>query len=279
MKKALIVISICLIANPLTVAAATKKHRKKPIAAATQVQASPAVATTTAMPTTDNSIPEKSESETPPSYLDNLSGNLGLTTNYMFRGISLSANNPAVQGGLTYTFPVGVYFNVWGSNTDYNAPDGKRVSSEFDTIMGWQGSVLEDFTYNLNFARYNYPGSRSANYNEVNTLFGYKVFQLGLSYTANYSGTHASGTYVNGILTFNLPSKYVYFEDVSFQAGMGHYSLARAAGNSYSDYLMTLTKKISQRYTIAAMWTGTNGRAHLPPYDGNQIVGTVSAYF
>ena len=145
--------------------------------------------------------------------------------------------------------------------------------------MGWQGSVLEDFTYNLNFARYNYPGARSANYNEVNTLFGYKVFQLGVSYTANYGGTHASGTYVNGILTFNIPSQYIHFEDVSFQAGMGHYSLARPAGNSYSDYLMTLTKKISERYTIAAMWTGTNGRAHLPPYDGNQIVGTVNAYF
>jgi uncharacterized protein (TIGR02001 family) len=225
-------------------------------------------------------IPERSESETPPSYLDNVSGNMALTTNYMFRGISLSANNPAVQGGLTYTFPVGLYLNVWGSNTDFIAPDGKTVSSEFDTVAGIQGDVLTDFTYNINLARYNYPGARSANYNELNSLFGYKFFQLGLSYTANYGGTHASGTYVNGLLTFNIPPCYILnIQDVTLQGGMGHYSLARQAGSSYSDYMATLSKKISQRYTIAAMWTATNGRAHLPPYDGNQFVGTLNAYF
>ena len=265
--------TIMLTANPLSVMAVSKKHKKKH--ASTQTQEVAVVA-----PGAEALNPIKSESETPPFALDNLSGNLTLTSNYMFRGISLSANNPAVQGGLTYTFPVGMYFNVWGSNTDYLAPDSKRVSSEFDTVAGWQGSLLEDFTYNVNFARYNYPGARSANYNELNSLFSYRFFQLGLSYTANYGGTHASGTYANGILTFNIPPCYILnVQDVTFQAGMGHYSLAKLAGNSYSDYMMTLNKKINDRYTITALWTGTNGRAHLPPYDSNQIVGTINAYF
>lgn len=274
MKKAVILMTICLVANPLAINAASKKNKKQ------NSLTSVAAATPVATPSPDPIIPERSESETPPSYLDNLTGSMALTTNYIFRGISLTSNNPAIQGGLTYTFPVGAYLNIWGSNTDYAAPDGKWVSSEFDTVAGWQGTVYEDFTYNVNFARYNYPGARSANYNEVNSLFGYKIFQLGLSYTANYSGYHSSGTYVNGIFTLPIPPKYLLnIEDVSFQIGMGHYSLAKAGGNSYSDYLATLSKKISDRYTIMGQWTATNGRAHNPPYDGNQFIATVNASF
>lgn len=274
MKKAVILMSICLIANPLTTNAASKKNSKKHI-----TNSSAAVTTAVAAPA-EAIIPVKSESETPPSYLDNLSGNMTLTSNYMFRGISLSANNPAIQGGLTYTFPVGAYLNVWGSNADYPAPDGKTVSSEFDTVAGWQGTVYEDFSYNINFARYNYPGARSANYNEVNSLFAYKIFQLGLSYSANYSGYHSSATYVNGIITLPIPPRYfLNIEDTTFQIGMGHYSIAKAGGNSYSDYMASLSKKLSDRYTIMGQWTATNGRAHNPPYDGNQFIATLNAYF
>lgn len=214
------------------------------------------------------------------SWLDNVSGSMDFTSNYMFRGISLSEDNPAIQGGLTYTFPVGLYFNLWGSNAHYSAPDGKLVSSEFDTIAGWQGSFLTDFSYNVNFARYNYPGARKANYNEANSLWTYKIFTLGLSYSANYSGTHASGTYVNGTINYDVPAKYVLgIEDVSVLAEMGHYSLARAAGNSYNDYSVGVNKKISDKYTLSLLGTGTNGRAKMPPFDGNQIVGTVTATF
>lgn len=212
-------------------------------------------------------------------WLDNVSGTFDFTTNYMFRGISQTSNKPAAQGGLTYTFPIGLYFNVWGSNVNFDAPNGTVATLEMDAIVGWQGNVGEHFSYNINFDRYNYPGAHYATYNELNTLFNYYFFQLGVSYSGNYAGTHASGTYYNGTVTFDLPQKYVYFSDVSFQAETGHYSLARAAGNSYNDYMLGLNKQLNKTYTITAQWIGTNHRAQLSPADENQVVGTVTATF
>ena len=37
------------------------------------------------------------------------SGNVAVTTDYRFRGISQSSNNPAIQGGLTFNHTSGAY--------------------------------------------------------------------------------------------------------------------------------------------------------------------------
>lgn len=274
MKKVLLTVSIFMLANPLH---ATPKKIKMHHHKGKHLYYKDVTVKATDTKATETGAPAAT---TTPSWLDNVSGSMAMTTNYMFRGISLSQDNPAVQGGLTYTFPVGLYFNVWGSNANYSAPDGKTVTSEIDTIAGYQGSVGDNFSYNINLDRYNYPGARKANYNELNTLWTYRIFTLGVSYTSNYSGYHASGTYVNGTLNFNIPPCYALnVQDVSILAEMGHYSLARAAGYSYNDYSLTINKVISDKYTVSLAGTGTNGRAKTPPYDGNQIVGTVTAVF
>lgn len=214
------------------------------------------------------------------SWLDNLSGTMALTSNYMFRGISQSNNKAAAQGGLTYTFPIGIYLSLWGSSIDYAAPNGAAVNMELDTLAGLQGGYGDNFSYDVNVVRYNYPRARYANYNELNTLWTLYFFTLGLSYTSDYAGYHGYGKYINGTVNFDIPAKYALsIEDLSIAAEAGHYSLARVGGNSYSDYSVTLSKKINDTYTIAAMWTGTDGRAHLPPIDNNQLVGTVTATF
>jgi uncharacterized protein (TIGR02001 family) len=44
-----------------------------------------------------------------------ISANVGLTTDYVFRGISLSDNGPAIQGGFDWSHDM-FYVGVWGSN-------------------------------------------------------------------------------------------------------------------------------------------------------------------
>lgn len=266
MKKALLILSACALVIPYTSHATSysKKHHHKHMHK--QVMK-------------DQVTPVMKDQPVESCWLDNVSGTFDLATNYMFRGISQSSNHPAAQGGLTYTFPIGLYFNVWGSSVKFTAPNGATATSELDAIVGWQGKVGENFNYNINMDRYNYPGARYASYNELNTLFAYYFFQLGVSYSGNYAGTHASGTYCNGTLTFDLPQKYVYLNDLSFQAEMGHYSLARAAGFSYNDYMLGLNKKVNKTYTVTAQWTGTNHRANQAPNDDNQVLGMVTATF
>lgn len=211
-----------------------------------------------------------------------ISGNLDLTSNYIFRGISQTQDKPAVQGGFTYTFPVGLYFDVWGSNVHFIVPNGAMATSELDTMAGWIGNIGNVFSYDINLSRYFYPGARYGDYNDFGVLLTYRFFQLGMNYTSNYFGTHARGLYTNGTFSFDIPPAYVLnFQGINIQVEFGHYAIGRFEGinTSYNDYSFTVNKKINDTYTVTAQWTDTNGRAKQSPYDGNQILGTVTANF
>ena len=49
------------------------------------------------------------------------SANLGLFSDYRFRGISQTSTNPAVQGGIDYMHSSGLYAGIWGSNVSWIA--------------------------------------------------------------------------------------------------------------------------------------------------------------
>ncbi|HEX4045510.1 MAG TPA: TorF family putative porin [Gammaproteobacteria bacterium] len=211
------------------------------------------------------------------SWLSGFSGNFDLTSNYVFRGVSNSENLPAAQGGITYTFPIGLYLNVWGSNVKFTGTD---ATVELDTIIGWRGGIGDNFKYDINVDRYNYPGARELNYNELNILVNYRFIQASIGYSANAYNFHKTGIYYNGGINYDIPPQYIFnWQGMNFQALLGHYSLPRAAGNSYNDYNIALSKALNDTYTIMVQWVSTNGRQHMSPYDGSQIVGTFTANF
>lgn len=255
MKKLLLLLSVCSIISPLAYAevvanADTKGHQ--PVVA-------PAA---------------KPEDNHP--WLKNVSGTAALVTNYMFRGISQSRNLPAAQVGLTYTFPVNIYANVWASNASFV---GTPVSVEVDTVLGYRDTYGDNFAFDLNMARYNYPGARSQNYNEFNSVFNYYFLQLGYSYSANVYNLHQAGRYYNGGINYDIPSKYIFGVcDVNLLALVGHYALPYAAGSSYNDYNVMLTKAVGI-YNVSLQWTSTNGNQHYSPYDGSTLIGQVATEF
>lgn len=206
----------------------------------------------------------------------NLSGTLAFVSNYVFRGMSQTRNLPAVQGGLTYNTPINFYANLWGSNVSYI---GTPASVELDTIVGYRNTYGDDFAYDLNLARYNYPGYKTYNYNEFNSVATLYFLQAGFSYSGNVYGLHSSGMYYSGGINYDIPAKYAFgICDLNLLALMGHYSLPRIAGNSYSDYSVQLTKTY-KNYRGSIQFTGTDGRQHYAPYDSNQIIGQIAADF
>jgi uncharacterized protein (TIGR02001 family) len=118
------------------------------------------------------------------------SANVGFTTDYIFRGISQTSGNPAVQGGIDFAHDSGLYAGVWGSNiswiSDFNA--GVSSSLELDTYFGFRNSFAEDFGYDVGFVRYNYPasgyavGATKADTNEIYGAVSYKWFTAKYSY-------------------------------------------------------------------------------------------------
>lgn len=54
-----------------------------------------------------------------------VSGNISLTNDYRFRGVSQTAGDFAVQGGIDWSFESGFSVGAWASNLDYE--DRKSV--------------------------------------------------------------------------------------------------------------------------------------------------------
>jgi uncharacterized protein (TIGR02001 family) len=209
-------------------------------------------------------------------FLDHITGNMALTNNYTFRGLSQTKEESAVQGGLTFTFDSKIYLSLWGSNVDFLSPNGDQATLETDEIIGYSNTI-KDFTFDLHVERYSYPRASSATYNEITGSMGYKFLTFLMAYSGNVFGSHGPGTYTNLSANFDIPAKYVYFDDVKLSGGIGNYNLDRNAGNSYMDYNVQLAKMIAEKYVLSIQWVDTNHKN--PPYDGCQWVVAVIANF
>lgn len=210
-----------------------------------------------------------------------VTGTFDLTSNYIFRGISNSNNNPAVQGGLTYTFKkTGIYFNVWGSNVDFLDPEGKQATVEFDGIAGITNNITENLSYDINIDRYNYPKASASNYYEGIGNLTYRIFTATLGYSTDVYGSHKKGTYYSGAVNYELDPAYaLHFNHVSLLGSVGHYILPESAGLfSYTDYMLGIQKTLKQ-YTFLLQWVGTNREAQLGALDKPRLLATLLVDF
>lgn len=87
------------------------------------------------------------------------SANTSLTTDYVFRGYSQSAEGAAVQGGFDATCGI-FYAGVWASSINWNDPAGLRnnASVEMDWYAGIK-PVTGPVTWDLGVIYYTYPNA------------------------------------------------------------------------------------------------------------------------
>jgi uncharacterized protein (TIGR02001 family) len=85
-----------------------------------------------------------------------LTGNLGIFSDYRFRGISQTNKNPAIQGGVDFSMKNGLYLGNWNSNVDSAQYTGANI--EMDFYGGWK-ATFGDFGLDIGGIYYYYPGS------------------------------------------------------------------------------------------------------------------------
>lgn len=80
-----------------------------------------------------------------------LTGNIGIFSQYVFRGVSQTDEKPAVQGGFDWTHKNGFYLGTWGSNISWLSDGQPNVSAplEWDLYGGYRGSLPSDFGYDI----------------------------------------------------------------------------------------------------------------------------------
>jgi uncharacterized protein (TIGR02001 family) len=88
-----------------------------------------------------------------------LGGSAWLTTDYVFRGITQSASDPAVQAEFDFGYKI-FYAYVWSSNVDFGGGpfNNDLASIEIDYGAGIK-PVLGKFTFDLAALYYTYPGA------------------------------------------------------------------------------------------------------------------------
>ena len=94
-----------------------------------------------------------------------VTANIALVSDYRFRGVSQSFNEPAVQGGFDYSHDSGFYVGTWASSVSNNLYlNGGGM--EWDFYGGFKLTPLDSLILDLGVIHYYYPG---AHYNDASS--------------------------------------------------------------------------------------------------------------
>ena len=85
--------------------------------------------------------------------------NVGVVSDYLFRGVSQTFGRPAIQGGVDYSHSSGLYAGIWGSSITWVKDWLGKGSLEVDLYGGYKNSFAGgDWNYDVGVIAYQYPG-------------------------------------------------------------------------------------------------------------------------
>ncbi|MCB1645139.1 MAG: TorF family putative porin [Pseudomonadales bacterium] len=137
-----------------------------------------------------------------------VSGNVAIASDYVYRGISQTDESPAISGGLDLATDSGFYAGVWGSNVQFG--DGE-VSAEFDFYFGLGGDISDDLSYDVGYLYYAYPNQDTgADYafQEIYASLSFMDFTGGFAYSNDFFGESGTGTYYYAEYSLGLPNEF-----------------------------------------------------------------------
>lgn len=226
------------------------------------------------------------------------SANVGVFSEYVFRGISQTDESPALQGGIDWEHDlgsigdatgVGFHAGIWGSNVDFVGTMSETVEldltagfgGEFDTSEIFGPVPLQALSYDVGTIYYWYPGaSRAMNldfievYAALGLDFGY--FSLGgsVNYAPEYTGNTDEAVFVEG--TINVPLPY----GLSLNGSVGHQSIQDDLTFGTESYvtwsfgaaldLATVHSNLDM-FSVGVTYTGTDIRSNSPVCAGGRL--------
>ncbi len=179
-----------------------------------------------------------------------ITANIGVVSNYIWRGNTQTGNQPAVQGGINYAHESGFYAGTWMSNVDFLDSHGNDTNYELDLTTGFGRSINEDFKYDFNLIYIAYPDGRDLNFSEVGASATYKWLTAGIAYTVYGQGDNAPGV-ANGNALFIQGDLYYHAAldfELPFNLGLnlhgGYYDFSyNDGGNDYAHWGASISRK------------------------------------
>ena len=220
------------------------------------------------------------QAQQPPASPHTLTGNIGLFSQYIFRGLTQTNKEPALQGGLDYAHESGFYVGTWGSNISWLRDGGSYRaggSLELDIYGGFKGSIGKtDFGYDVGLLYYWYPGDVAPNFWKADTLevygaLSWKWLSGKLSYSLadkTFGVPDSRGTYyLDFTASYPIPNtKLTAIAHYGIQKFDGQTPGLTAGSNdtvySYEDWKLGLSYALPKDFTIGVFYTDTSGAHH-----------------
>ncbi len=155
-----------------------------------------------------------------------ITGNIGLTSDYVFRGLSQTDEKPAIQGGLDYAHSSGAYAGVWASNVDFSESDFGATDEahiEVDLYAGMTGKV-GDLGWKFGGIYYAYPGVSD------NSGLKYDYWEFGPTLTYPVGPATASLMVMWSPNFYNETGKGLYSE-LGLSAPVGSFTVGATFGH------------------------------------------------
>lgn len=232
-----------------------------------------------------------------------VTGNVAVTSDYVFRGLSQTWGKPAIQGGGDYTAASGFAAGTWASSISERSFPGAAM--ELDLYASYGRSFDRDWSWRAGVYGYVYPGgnldranprlpARSFDTLEANVALGWKWLTLkynqaltdyfGADVEEGYAGNSRGTRYVQ--LDATLPLRGAW--SLTLHAGHTHYPnglLAPLPGGArkpdYSDVGATLKYQLSAQWALSGGVTRASNAAFyrhtaslLNPNDTSDVGGT-----
>jgi uncharacterized protein (TIGR02001 family) len=209
------------------------------------------------------------------------SSNVSLVSDYLYRGISQTGTNPAIQGGFDLAHSSGFYAGVWGSSISWLGDAGiPNSGTEIDTYAGYKGAA-GDVSYDVGFLRYNYPGTygvaTKADTNEIYGAVGYSIVTAKLSYCLGdlFGVSNAKGsTYAELNASYAIADTGVtvgaHYGKQTYKGSTADGFKAAGADPTYTDYKLSVTKDFSG-YVVGVAYSDTNAGAFYTNPQGKEL--------
>ncbi len=136
-----------------------------------------------------------------------VSFNVGVASNYLFRGVTQTDDKAAIQGGIDFEADSGFYLGTWASNVDF---DG--AGYELDLYLGFASELDNGLGFDVGYVYYAYPDANpdDIDFGEVYATISYGSFSGGLAYTIHSDNDDdlfdTGDVYFHLGLEFDLPA-------------------------------------------------------------------------
>jgi len=203
-----------------------------------------------------------------------ISFNLGITNDYVFRGVSQTQGDPAVSGGVDVGYGM-FYAGTWVSNVDFGVPDPKV---EVDLYAGVKPTV-GDTSFDFGVLYYGYrkdkngaPGANS--YTEVKAAVSRNIAGATLGaavyYSPEWPGKGGDATYIEGNAAIPIAEKF------TLSGAVGHQEIKNYG--DYNTWNVGIGFLLGENATIDVRYHDTDEHSYGKIYDSRVAVSLKAAF-